>query len=200
MLGFRIIMATSIRLLLVLGLGAGVLAGRAFAQSTIPAPASPSPDKTEPQRKRAISGDLAAALAAGMPKYEPPKPVEKRAEEEVDLRDIDKPKNEIIRLPQMVVEGYRPAIFTERDLTRRLADLALRRYRGLGLVPFAGMNRAVALQMYAEDERLRNMSNLNDTADAVARGGDQAGSEYIRRETNETFLRRGNFTGAATRK
>ncbi|MCF7689921.1 MAG: hypothetical protein K9N01_16640, partial [Cephaloticoccus sp.] len=57
-------------------------------------------DESAPKRHRAVSSGVAAALAAGRPKYDPPKPVEKKPEEDgVDMREIDKPRNQIIRLP-----------------------------------------------------------------------------------------------------
>jgi hypothetical protein len=172
------------------------------AQQTTPAkPISPDSDKSEqPQKKRAISSELANSLAATMPKYDPPKRVEKKAEDDVDLREVDKPKNGIIRLPKVVVEGYRPPIFTERDLARSLSALAMKRYRGLGVGPLAGLNAPIAVQMYREDERLQNISDLNGTAEDAARGGDRAGSEYIRRQTNETFIRRGDWGWSGNQK
>jgi hypothetical protein len=46
--------------------------------------------------------------------------------------------------------------------------------------------------MYAEDERLRNMSDLRDAATNAAKS-DAAAGDYIRRESNKTFLRSSDF-------
>jgi hypothetical protein len=46
--------------------------------------------------------------------------------------------------------------------------------------------------MYAEDERLRNMSELENTASAISKG-DAAAGEYIRKESQKTFMRSADF-------
>src|SRR6185312_3328113 len=71
---------------------AGVTQPPAVAE-TKPA-ATPAPDPT-PAEPRRFHSTLAASLADSMPKYDPPKPVVKKEEDEddVDLRDVDKPKN-----------------------------------------------------------------------------------------------------------
>jgi hypothetical protein len=153
-------------------------------------PTTPAP---KPKRDRAISDGLASALAASMPKYNPP-PKPKPEDENVDLRDVDKPRNTIIRLPKYTVQGDRPPVFRERDLysPSNRTTLAMERYRGLNFGPFASLNRRYALAMYEEQERLDNMSDLNDTADAIGRADPEAGT-YIRRATSETFMRSGDF-------
>jgi hypothetical protein len=157
-----------------------------------------------PRRSRAISGEVAAALAAAAPKYTPPPPPPppKPEAEQVDLRDIDKPKNTIVRLPKYIVQEKKPPVFRERDIhtEKGLTDIAMRRYisdadRALNrwTLPLFGTSKeARALAMYAEDERLRNMSDLRDAATNAAKS-DAAAGEYIRRESNKTFLRSSDF-------
>lgn len=168
--------------------------------SDTPAPAaSPAPSAT-PRRDRPISDNLAAQLAASMPKYNPP-PKPKPEDDDVDLREIDKPRNTIVRLPKMVVQGDRPPVFRERDIYTRsgLAELAMRRYltpthRLLNsfYIPFlTGSPEQYAMARYAEEERLANMSDLNDTADTIGRTNPREGS-YIRRLTGETYMRSGD--------
>ncbi len=179
------------------------------AQSVLaPAAAAPTPSSS-PRRSRVISGEAAAALAAFAPKYEPPpptpppKPVDEKPEEErPDLRDVDKPRNTIVRLPKYIVQEKKPPIFRERDIHTKkgLTELAMRRYiseadRALNrwTIPIIGMSKeARALAMYAEDERLRNMEDLRDAANNAAKS-DGAAGEYIRRESQETYLRSGDF-------
>jgi hypothetical protein len=154
-------------------------------------------------RARAISPEVASLLAAGMPKYNPPKPVEPKSEEElVDRREIDRPRNQIIRLPDVVVQEKKPPVFRERDIYTRkgLADLAKQRYFSEGAkalnrykLPLFGQGmEAYALQMWADDERLQNIADLQDTAAAVE-SADPENASYIRRATADTYIRRSDF-------
>ncbi|MCE2861663.1 MAG: hypothetical protein RIR76_835 [Verrucomicrobiota bacterium] len=164
--------------------------------------AAPSPSS---RRSRAISGDAASALAAFAPKYEPPPPPPpppKPEEEQPDLREVDKPKNTIVRLPSYIVQEKKPPIFRERDIHTKkgLTDLAMRRYisesdRALNrwTLPLFGTSKeARALAMYAEEERLKNMEDLRNAADNAAKS-DTAAGDFIRRESRETYLRSGDF-------
>jgi hypothetical protein len=161
------------------------------------------------KRQRAISSDLAATLAQGMPKYEPPKPVEKILEDEElpDMRDVNKPANEIIRLPKVIVEGSKPPIFTEKDiLTRKaFADLMAKRYysegyrafsKAIGYTPLRFIfpsAEASAMAQYYEEERLKGMGTMADAANTAERLGDKAESAYIKRTSNETYMNRSDF-------
>jgi len=130
-----------------------------------------------------------------MPKYNPP-PKPNPADEDVDLRDVDKPKNGIIRLPKYTVQEKKPPVFRERDIYSRsgLAELAKIRYStGTGLnrvtLPLFGTSpEARAMAMYAEDERLNNMSELKDNARDIGYL-DAADGAYIKRITDETYMR-----------
>jgi hypothetical protein len=182
----------------------GQPAAAAQASPILNAPPAENPAPTAPRRNRAISSEVAAALAAATPKYTPPppKPPPKPEEEQVDLRDIDKPKNTIVRLPKYIVQEKRPAVFRERDIytEKGLTDIAMRRYisdfdRALNrwTLPFIGMSKeSRALAMYAEDERLRNMSDLKDAATNASKA-DAATGDYIRKESQKTFLRSGDY-------
>lgn len=169
-----------------------------------PEKASAPAEASSPTRTRPISGEVAAALAAVSPKYTPapPKPEPKPESEQVDLREVDKPKNGIVRLPKYIVQEPKPAVFRERDINTQkgLTDIAVRRYisdadRALNrfTLPLFGTSKeARALAMYAEDERLRNMSDLSEAAAAASKSDSAAGS-YIRKEAQETFLRTSDF-------
>lgn len=177
------------------------------APSPILAPGAGERPATRPQaprRARAISPEAAAALAAASPKYEPPvpKPAPKPESEQIDLRDVDKPKNQIIRLPKYLVQEPKPAVLSERAVHTKkgLEDLAIRRYmseadRALNryTLPLFGTSmQARAMAMYEEDERLKNMSDLHDAAVGAA-VSDRAAGEYILKETQQTFLRSSDF-------
>lgn len=191
-----------------------LLAPGAGAQSAPPAAVPPPALKSDsagppapapaPRRPRAISAEAAAALAATAPKYSPPpKPPEKKPDEELpDLREIDKPKNTIIRLPKFVVQEPKPPVFRERDIytSKGLAEIAMKRYltetdRVLNRfrLPFLTMtNEERALMMYAEDERLKNMGDFADRANMIQQS-DAAAGLYIKKEVDKTFLRTSDF-------
>lgn len=164
------------------------------------------PDDSEPasstRNTRAISPEVAAALAAGMPKYNPPKPVEK-SEEDIDMREVDKPRNQIIRLPEYVVREEKPPVFRERDIytQKGLRELARMRYlseTGQALnrfnIPLFGMGAdAYALMRYEEEERLSNISDLNETARDVSLT-DPESAQAIREATRDTYARENPIT------
>jgi len=190
-----------------------VLAGRAAATDatgsdgsafTDPAKAAAAPTVAtttpapQPRRERVMSDELAATLAVGMPKYSPPKPVEKKpapADDSADAREADKPKNGIIRLPDYVVREKRPPVFKEKDMagSERKSDLGMKRYAGLNFGPFALLNRPIALAMYQEQERLDNMAELADDAATARRAGDKETAAFISKQSQETYLRRDDF-------
>ncbi|MEI6466897.1 MAG: hypothetical protein WCQ89_19380 [Verrucomicrobiota bacterium] len=195
--------------------------GTALLTTALPAqnPATPAPPATaesaaprtaeveSPRRTRAVSNGVAAALAAASPKYtppvpKPPPPPPKPEEELPDLRDVDKPKNGIVRLPKYVVREPKPVIFSERAIstTKGITDIAMKRYltetdRVLNRfrIPILTMtNEERALAMYAEDERLKNMSDLKDNATAAGMADSNSGS-YLKKEAQKTFLRSSDF-------
>jgi hypothetical protein len=138
-----------------------------------------------------MSDEVAAIMATGLPKYNPPPKVEEKQPEAL-LDDADKPKNDIPRLPQMTVRGNRTPVFRERDLhnAKGLSDIEMKRHPGLD-IPFIGfLNRPIALQMYRDEQRLNDIDEMRKAAADAAMAGDTAGSEYIRRAAAETFVRR----------
>ena len=176
-----------------------------------PAPAEQAAEKPAEssltKRSRPISSGVAAALAAASPKYtppapKPPPPPPKPEEEQPDLRDLDKPKNGIVRLPKYVVREPKPVIFSERTISTKkgLTDIAMKRYltetdRVLNRfrIPLLTMtNEERALAMYAEDERLKNMSDLKDNATAAGMA-DAADGSFLKKEAQKTFLRSSDF-------
>lgn len=194
---------TTVRLALALAFTS--LAASAWAQDTPPAIArekaatssAPTVERTRSDQPRALSPALSAALAERMPKYAPPPPPREPTEEEIAA---SQPKNGIVRLPRVVVEGQRPPVFTDRQLhtDRGMAELAMRRYlseldRGVlnkyTLPLFGQSNEARALAAYAEEERLRHMRTNAERADLIeASEGADAAADF-RDLTNATFIR-----------
>ncbi len=155
-------------------------------------------DKDTKVHRRTVSKNVAAALAASMPKYDPPKPKEEKPVDDRDLREVDKPRNKIIRLPEYVVRQEKPPVFRERDIytNKGLAQLAKNRYlsetaKGLNryTIPLFGMGaEAYALARYEEDERLENISDLNQSADTIEQV-DPKNAKEIREATRDTYNR-----------
>jgi hypothetical protein len=168
-----------------------------------PASAEPAPLPTARKRERAISSDVAASLAAAMPKYNPPKPVAPKPVEELpDLRETDKPKNGIVRLPNYVVREAKPPVFRERDINTQqgMANIAMQKYateasRALNrfTIPIFGQTQEQrALAQYAEDERLKTISELNDAAGMVS-ARDKAQGAYIKRDIQASTMRTDDY-------
>jgi hypothetical protein len=167
------------------------LSSAAFAQTATPAGSTPQP---EPKKKESeLSREATAAVLAGY-SYNPPKPAPVD-DDDTDLRDVDKPRNEIIRLPKYTVEAVRPPVFKERNFYTQgaLAKLAAQRYLGAG----QGLNRFqlgssgenIAMQMYWDDERLRNMVEAQRQVSLYRAGGDEARAAKAEAEDRSTFLR-----------
>lgn len=168
-------------------------------------PGSEKADAPSTSRSRAVSPEVAAMLKSNMPKFAPPapKPEEPEKTDSAESQfEREKPQNGIVRLPKMVVREPRPVIFTERAIYTKkgLAELAFKRYiseadRALNryTIPFFGTSaEARALQMYAEDERLRNMSDLSDAARFVSLTDTDAGV-YLKRAAAQTYMRTNDF-------
>ncbi len=139
---------------------------------------------------RSVSPAVAAALASGMPKYNPPTPTPV-VNEPKDLRDIDKPRNGIPRLPSYVVRDARPVIFKDRDFYTKdaIVSLSYKIHPGLILGDFLGLNAGPAYEMYMDEQRQVEMADLTDTANAIGRGGDKSESQYILQEAQDTYMR-----------
>ena len=194
-------------------------AASAAAQQTAPAP-TPAPAASEPPAAPAVDAsnvvlaprapalrrrsrptkaragrsrrEIAADLASGMPKYAPPTPTPATTAEPQDLRDIDKPRNEIRRLPKYVVRETRPPVFRDRDLynTKGLVDLSFKSHPGLVVGNFLGLNSKRGLRdVPGRPAPARTSQDLTDTAHAMALGGDKAESDYILKESQETYMR-----------
>ncbi len=179
----------------------------ATAPASAPAVTTPAPASAESpaSRRRAVSPGLASALAAAMPKYSPPvEPPPKTAEEE----EADKPRNQIIRLPAVVVEGDRPPVFTERQLYTRaeLARLAAQRYlteldRGVlnrFTLPIVGQSAEQrAMTQYEDEERQRNIASANQSV-YLLKQTDPAAAAALKRDAADAYIRPSEFTRIST--
>lgn len=175
---------------------AALLRAQSERTSGTSAPKAPPPE-------RAVSARASAAILADVKPFTPPPPPKAAGEEdeEVDLRDVDKPKNEIVRLPKYTVTAKKPPVFTERDFYSEsdLKKLAMARYLSrldAGLlnrwtIPGLGMsNEDRAMQMYLEDERLKNMEATRQNISALRASGETERADAAQKDYYDTFLRR----------
>jgi hypothetical protein len=174
------------------------------AQEAAPAPATSSVESasSEKKRNRAISGETSSALSAGF-SYQPPKPVEKTADEDdlIDQRDLDKPRNEIIRLPKYMVEGERPPVFAEKNLYTKenFSTLVMQRYlgkEGLNKHQLGKAGEIYAAQMYWDDERLKNMVEGDKHVSLYRAAGDDEKAAKVEKENRSMFLRTNDANSA----
>lgn len=164
-----------------------------------------------------ISSSLASTIQASLPKYQPPPPppppepdehVELAspdgATEGMEAEAVDQPKNKIIRLPRYVVEADRPPVFKESEIHTKsgLGKLAAARYLSSldrnvlnrFTLPIIGITpEQRALMMYQEDERLQNISDINNSARSALLAGDKKESEALKKERNSAFIRSGGM-------
>jgi len=151
-------------------------------------------------KKRVISNDLSKSLSEGI-KYNPP-PAPKPEEEQVDMREVDKPRNQIIRLPKYVVEAQRPPVFNDRNLYSKemLRRLAYQRYTSAFSRNF--LNRyhvlgngdvAYAMMQYEADERKQNMAEMEDKVSMYRTSGDDSEASKQKNDNQNTFMRRTEY-------
>ncbi len=155
-----------------------------LAQTATPPAAGDTAPAEPKKRTRVVSNEVAAALAAGMPKYDPPKPVEPKAEEDLpDLRESDKPRNGIIRLPDYVVREKKPPVFNQADV-RDKQNFALHRFAGLNL---SGGNNRIARDLLWEEERLTSKAEFTDLA-RTGSVNDPESQRYYKKLLNDTYV------------
>jgi hypothetical protein len=141
------------------------------------------------------SASLTSELAEGGPRYQPPQALPQSGGDK-DLRTIDKPKNEIRRLPvemmnRYVVKSSKVELLQGRDLytPAELVSIEFKEHPGLRLGNFFNLNSGAAYEDFLEEERLAKMDDLRDTARAMAAGGDAADARAILDATAEAYLR-----------
>jgi hypothetical protein len=155
------------------------------------AAAVPTPTPVPEYTYHSVSSGVAEALSMDRPKYNPPTPTPVAVDVPEDMRTVDKPKNDIPRLPSYIVRDSRPPVFRNRDLYTKdgLVSMSYKLHPGLGIGNLAGLNDNAAYAMFLDDERLANIADLTDTARSIAAGGDKAEGEYILQATQDTYMR-----------
>jgi hypothetical protein len=143
--------------------GASLTALAQVQAETKPAEAAVEKNEKAVTSTHASSPETLARIGATLPKFSPPKEAQPEAELP-DLRETDKPRNGIIRLPQHIVRETKMPEMKDRDLLTPDAklDLAYKRHPGLQIgSPFLN-NDKPARFMLAEEERLERIAEAND--------------------------------------
>jgi hypothetical protein len=176
-----------------------------FVPHAAPAPVivAPAPDDDHGDPRRIQSAELSSALMNSIPKYSPAKPPAPKP-----AAPADQPKNGVVRLPKYVVHDQAPPVFTKKDVMtdEERKELAMKQYiidtKDMPTLA-AFMSRALcqdnASQQYADAERASNISSLRSDASAAAVGGDKAESDFIRAQSNDTYLRRSDWAPIGSR-
>jgi len=177
----------------------------AMAQSATPVTTDTSSTSIAPPR--AISPATAALLNAALPKIAPAKPAATKAAAELpDLRDPEKPHNNVVRLPNYVVREPRPPIFTERELYGEAAfgQRLARRYYPEWYLAFNRVAIFTPLALYFapaadsararfdDEERLRRFGEFADLTNMVMWSNSTAGAR-VKDAVQKTFLRRNDY-------
>lgn len=181
------------------------LFGSLFALTVSTVDAEPSsPLGQDSNKARLLSPTLALAITKSLPKYVPPS--SKDASDQIEAFDLPKPRNGIIRLPTVVVEGNRPTIFTEREIytDKGLAEIAVKRYfndTGLALnrfrLPLVGMTKeAYAMLLWQEDLRLGQIRKFAEQATLDETLGHDGRAAELRLLINDTLGHIPLFLGA----
>lgn len=142
-------------------------------------------------RPRAVSAETAAKLSLNAPKFVPPVASEVSTPPLPDLREADRPKNGILRLPDYIVREPKSPVFKNYELLTPAGrlDLAYKRRPGLHFtLPFLP-NHGLALFMLQEDFRLERMAEMNDALELL-RFGSSDSKKVAKALGNETFIRR----------
>lgn len=158
---------------------------------------APVPGGSSAARARLVSPEIAARLAAGVPKYEPLAiPASPPAEPGPDLREIDRPRNTIVRLPPYLVPDRKPPpMLKEREIQtpRARLELALKTFPGARLGSFwIFNNHGIALAMLAEEERLERKREFEDLV-SLMWFSDPAEQTKAKEAVDQAFVRRRDF-------
>ncbi len=156
-------------------------------------PVAPSPLPATKAVRR-ISPETAARLAAGNPQFTPPPAPAAASADPIDLREVDRPRNQIIRLPNYVVEAPKIPELKERHILtpRTKIDLVFKRNPGLRIGNLFGLNGGVAAAMLADEERLERMREFNDLV-SLLNFSEQPTSPELRQTLETTFMRPAKF-------
>jgi hypothetical protein len=138
-----------------------------------------------------------------MPAYNPEQTEPKLGNPAADLRGIDRPKNQIPRLPAEVMKKYvvreaRLPVFRERDLytATGLIELSFKEHPGLHIGNLFNLNAGIADGAIMNEQRWADRQDLVDASIAMAVGGDPEEMRLMQKAIiDESFLNNGPQDG-----
>jgi hypothetical protein len=179
----------------------------ADTSSVILAPKAAEPSQAPSSHTASASGvsspEIDAAISSGIPAYNSRDASASKTDSALkDQREVDKPKNDIPRLPlalmsRYVVRGARLPVFRNIDLYTRqgLIDLSLKDHPGLRIGNFFNLNSGLAFEAAIKDQRTADRSDLTDTAYAMAVGGDPSEAEVLQDSIIDESFKAGTQEG-----
>jgi hypothetical protein len=180
-------------------------AGGADASAIILAPKPADATDAPPAAGSAPHSDsaaISAAISSGVAAYNPGAASPKLSMVPRDLRESDKPRNQIPRLPteimsRYVVRGSRLPVFRNVDLytTAGLIDLAFKQHPGLRIGNFFNLNSKLAYAAALNDQKMSDRQDMVDTALAMAAGGDPSEAQVVQDSIIDDSFRDGTQEG-----
>jgi hypothetical protein len=164
--------------------------------------AAPALDSGPKPDSRPAPGSVAANIAAGLPAYAPVKSGAGPGDAAADLRDIDKPRNQIPRLPVQMMQRYvvresRVPVFRPRDLYTKegLIERSFKEHPGLRIGNFFNLNAKAAYEAIVNEQLFADRQELTDIAIAMAVGGDAEEAEAMQQAIIEKSFMSGTKEG-----
>lgn len=188
--------------LFLLPLCVALLAGVSRAEEPAPAQATANKeDKSTPTKVEETSTTngtrsraMSTALTAGI-RYAPPPP------ESTVIKEPEKPKNDIVRLPKVTVQGSKPPIFSDRALREQAQrdKFSVKKYlsefdRGV-LNSVSGpswtnfSNEKRAEQMAYDENRKQTLETIDQQTDMYEATGDERRAKEAQEDKFNTTLR-----------
>jgi hypothetical protein len=138
-------------------------------------PATPPPTGSP---LRNLSAKISEAVLAKLPKYVPK---ETKAADPNETGDASDSRGDVLHLKKVVVNTARALRLSQDDMlsANGRVDLALKKYPGLMLGPFAFLNRGIAGAMAAEDRDAQKSADLLEAAQNANRGDNSKEAKRI---------------------
>jgi hypothetical protein len=163
---------------------------------------SPAPAAGDHAAPAAKAPTLGLDVSAVMPSYRLVAPASPYPAG-VDLRTVDKPRNQIPRLPAEMMQRYvvresRLPVFRTRDLLTKagLIDLAMKEHPGLRIGNFFNLNAPDAYDRAITEALAESRRDLADLAFAMAVGDDTAAAEAMQQDIIDASFAKQTQVGA----
>lgn len=164
------------------------------AQTLVPPAAPTTTPPAGVAGPRRTPSAMATRLAENAPKFNPnpavPEPAPASADDSAEIA----PKNQILRLPRVVVEAYRPLNLKDRQVLtpEEKLKLAFKAAPALHLGNTFGANRLIAEAMIADAERLQRKEEAQDLVSLMQIVSPEA-AKQLQREAWRAYMRPPDF-------